>query len=368
MASVSAISEADRLAQFRAFDATKAGVKGLVDAGVTEIPPIFYTPPEIVLDSKSGDDKKFTFPVIDLEGAATDPAKRKEIVEKVRDASSTWGFFQVLNHGVPLNVLEEMKAGIKRFYEQDLEEKMKFFTHDLTRKIAYSSNYDMVIPQVATWKDTTMFFMAPDPPKNEELPAANREIIQEYSKEMVRMGDLIFELLSEALGLDPNYLRKKDCLMGHYIVCHYYPRCPQPDRTLGTSKHTDSDFMTILLQDHVGGLQVLHQDHWVDVTPLPGSLVINIGDLLQLMSNDKFRSVKHRVLANRSDEPRISAACFFSTGLLPNPTKYEPIVELLSEDKNPPKYRGTTISEYLMSIANNNEIDGESLLLQQFKL
>ncbi|CAI0458154.1 unnamed protein product [Linum tenue] len=101
--------------------------------------------------------------------------------------------------------MEEMKAGIKRFYEQDLEEKMKFFSHDLTRKIAYSSN-----------------------------------------------------------------------------VCHYYPRCPQPDRTLGTGKHTDSDFMTILLQDHVGGLQVLHQDHWVDVTPLPGSLVINIGDLLQV--------------------------------------------------------------------------------------
>ncbi|CAI0458051.1 unnamed protein product [Linum tenue] len=105
----------------------------------------------------------------------------------------------------------------------------------------------------------------------------------EYSKEMVKMGYLIIELLSEALGLDPNYLRNKDCLMGHYLVCHYYPPCPQPDRTLGSSKHTDTDFMTILLQDHVGGLQVLHQDQWVDITPLPGSLVINIGDLLQVI-------------------------------------------------------------------------------------
>ncbi|CAI0458054.1 unnamed protein product [Linum tenue] len=106
-------------------------------------------------NNKSSDDKKFTFPVIDLEGTATDPAKRKEIVEKVRDASSTWGFFQVLNHGVPLNVLEEMKAGVKRFYEQDLDEKTKFFSRDYsTRKVAYNSNYDLYTAPVTNWRDT----------------------------------------------------------------------------------------------------------------------------------------------------------------------------------------------------------------------
>jgi isopenicillin N synthase-like dioxygenase len=97
----------------------------------------------------------------------------------------------------------------------------------------------------------------------------------------MKLGILVFGLLSEALGLNPNHLNDIDCTEGLSVACHYYPASPQPELTIGTSKHADGSFLTVLLQDHIGGLQVLHQDKWVDNLPVPGALVVNIGDLLQ---------------------------------------------------------------------------------------
>ncbi|KAL6989860.1 hypothetical protein U1Q18_015610 [Sarracenia purpurea var. burkii] len=170
-------------------------------------------------------------------------------------------------------------------------------------------------------------------------------MLVEYSEEVMQLGNSLFELLSEALGLNPNHLNDMGCADGLAILGHFSPACPQPELTMSNSEHTDSGFLTILLQDQLGGLQVFYQNQWVDIPPTPGALVVNIGDLLQLVTNDKLKSSKHRVLANRAS-PRVSVACLFSTKRQPSTKVFKPIKELLSE-YDPPKYRETTVREFV---------------------
>nr|CAD1818999.1 unnamed protein product [Ananas comosus var. bracteatus] len=281
---MAAYSDSERLAELRAFDATKAGVKGLVDAGFTSIPRFFVHP---YLDRTAG--ANFRLPVVDLAGVPADPARRAAAAAEAGRAAEELGLFHVVNHGVPQQVLDEMLQRVRGFHEDGVEVKGEYYTRDQSRKVVYNSNFDLYQAPAANWRDTLFCSMAPEPPRPEELPLACRDVTFKYTSYMQKLGTILLELLSEALGLNPNHLIEMECANGVSVVMHYYPACPEPHLTLGASKHSDSGFITILLQDSLGGLQVLRQNQWLDVPPVRGSLVINIGDLLQLISNDKFK-------------------------------------------------------------------------------
>ncbi|CAN1312044.1 1-aminocyclopropane-1-carboxylate oxidase homolog 1 [Linum perenne] len=315
------------MAELKAFDATKAGVKGVVDSGVKEVPRMFHAPPHCVEPGLpfSPTDPDYILPTIDL-AAVHDPVKRKKTVEEIRDASESWGFFQIVNHGVPEKIQEEMMARTQEFFEQDVEEKKKYMGDDMTK-----------------------------------------ESVPEYAAEMMKLGELLFELLSESLGLDKNHLKDIDCMEGFGLGCHYCPPCPQPELTVGAVPHADISFLNIIQQDQIGGLQVLRRgslqvlrhNSWIDVPYVPGALVVNIGDMLQLISNDKFISALHRVRAKNAG-PRISIATFFGHGSTKSTRLYGPIKELVSE-KNPPKYKEITIRDFFLA-SYEKGVDGTSVL------
>ncbi|CAJ2659246.1 unnamed protein product [Trifolium pratense] len=210
----------NRLQELKAFDETKAGVKGLVDKGILKIPSFFHHPPDKFLKATNSTNTQYTIPVIDFTNIGKDPNTRQEIISKVRDASEAWGFFQVVNHGIPLNVLQDMKEGVLRFFEQDTEVKKEMYTRDQTRPFIYNSNFDLYSSPAPYWRDTFKCHLAPNAPKPEDLPIVCRDIILEYGAHVMKLGITLFELLSEALGSNPNHLKDMDCCKGMALLGH----------------------------------------------------------------------------------------------------------------------------------------------------
>ncbi|XP_027118194.1 1-aminocyclopropane-1-carboxylate oxidase homolog [Coffea arabica] len=139
--------------ELRAFDDTKAGVKGLSDSGLAKLPRIFVHD-NIDQEKKSWNGRlQSSIPVIELEGS--------EITDQVPDACERWGFFQVVNHGIPDRTMDKMLERIRMFREQDPEIKGDYYTRDFTRNVAYYSNYDLYESAAAVWKDTITCKISP---------------------------------------------------------------------------------------------------------------------------------------------------------------------------------------------------------------
>ncbi|KAL4376731.1 hypothetical protein GQ457_02G030900 [Hibiscus cannabinus] len=225
-----------------------------------------------------------------------------------------------------------MIGSIRAFHEQPTDVKAKFYTRDLESGVIFVSSFDLFHSKAASWRDTLRIKLGRRLPELEDIPEVCRDEVVQWNLHSEALGERLMGLLSEGLGLDMDRL-KNSCLDARTMLGHYYPRCPQPDLT------------------------IKHKGEWVDVKPVHGALVINIADILQILSNDEYVSVEHRVLANPSKEPRVSIAVFFSPSA--RETLYGPFSELTSPEK-PPRYCQFVYHDYIRRFFTK-ELDGKTL-------
>ncbi|ESR33423.1 hypothetical protein CICLE_v10006504mg [Citrus x clementina] len=172
-ASMQTVVEYDRAKELKAFDDMKAGVKGLVDAGVVNTPRIFIRPHEELAEELTIHRTKLQVPDIDLDGIRDN---NEDIVDQVQAASQTWGFFQFINRGVPLNLIQEMIEGVHKFNEQDVEVKKQFYTREPTRNVRFNSNFDLYHSRTASWRIRWLFLLQVPKVEVNEVPEVCRYI------------------------------------------------------------------------------------------------------------------------------------------------------------------------------------------------
>ncbi|XP_009771147.1 jasmonate-induced oxygenase 4-like [Nicotiana sylvestris] len=327
-------------------------VQALSESGIQEIPHRFIKRPAdrpCFIETTHVKQPYNNIPLIDLENLkSTKESVRSETMKLISQACRDWGFFQVVNHGVSHDLMAKTRGVWREFFHLPLEEKQKFANSPTTYE-GYGSRLGVEKGGKLDWSDYFFLHFLPEPLRDEKkwpnLPITCRKIVAEYGQEGVKLCERILKILSLNLGLNEDYLHHKfggDSERGACLRVNFYPKCPQPDLTLGLSSHSDPGGMTLLLPDiEVAGLQVRRGNNWLTVKPVPNAFIVNIGDQIQVLSNGTYKSVEHRVIVNSAKE-RVSLAFFYNPG---GDKLIKPADELVTEDR-PALYFPTTFNKY----------------------
>ncbi|XP_026395633.1 flavanone 3-dioxygenase-like [Papaver somniferum] len=267
--------------------------------------------PKIAYDEFSDE-----IPIISLSGIDDNEAegKRSEICKKIVEACEDWGIFQVVDHGVDTSLISEMTRLARDFFALPPEDKLRF---DMSggKKGGFIVSSHLQGEAVQDWREIVTYFSYPirnrDYSRWPDKPEGWKEVTETYSEELMGLACKLLEVLSEAMDLDKEALTKACVDMDQKVVVNFYPKCPQPELTLGLKRHTDPGTITLLLQDQVGGLQATRDGgkSWITVQPVEGAFVVNLGDHGHYLSNGRFKNADHQAVVN-SNYSRLSIATF----------------------------------------------------------
>jgi isopenicillin N synthase-like dioxygenase len=291
-------------------------------------------------------------PILDL-SALTAAGDIKPIAAQLRHACVTTGFFYVANHGIPQAVIDNLFATTKRYFDLPMEQRLAHRMDETFRRGFMPQGINQhpgFAPDLKESYEIGVDLPLTDPDVAAGLPLHGpnrwpaecpwlREASEAYFEQAKALGMRLLRVCAASLDMPEDYfLQFCTKPMVQMRLFHYPPQEPvSDDKAFGVAPHTDYGMITLLLQDPIGGLELKKRDgEWVSAPFVPGTLVINIGDLFQRWTNDVYLSNQHRVI-NRTGKERYSVPMFFNldynslVACLPtcqspaNPAKYAPI-------------------------------------------
>ena len=267
-------------------------------------------------------------PVIDLSSASS-PEDRKAIGKQLVTSVETIGFFYVVGHGIDPTLMKNAFDSSREFFSLTEDQKQTIAVNQAQRgwmrkgltRLEGSASAD--VKEVFFWgrevseDDPDVLQQLPlvSPNQWPELVLPNfKANVLEYYQAVMALGSSLLECIAYGLDQYPEVFRQKYTKPLGRGQLVYYPPISSDDlacNSYSAAPHTDFGVLTILLQDSLGGLQARHQNgEWIDVPPIEGSLICNIGDLLERWTNGRLKSTAHRVL-NTSGKQRFSIPVFF---------------------------------------------------------
>ncbi|KAJ1412069.1 Oxoglutarate/iron-dependent dioxygenase [Sesbania bispinosa] len=284
-------------------------VHELAKQTITEIPEQYLRPnqdPTVVSDKTSLPQ----VPVIDLNKLSSEDAIE---LDKLDYACKEWGFFQLINHGVNPSLVENVKIGVEQFFNLPIEEKKKFWQTPEDMQ-GFGQLFVVSEEQKLDWAD--MFYVNTfplyirNPRLIPNIPQPFRDNLESYCLELQKLCITIIGLMTKALKIEAKELLELFEEVDQGMRMNYYPPCPNPEQVIGFNPHSDAGALTILLQaNEIEGLQIRKDGMWIPVKPLSDAFVINVGDMLEILTNGIYRSIEHRAVVN-SEKERISIATF----------------------------------------------------------
>ncbi len=263
-------------------------------------------------------------PVVDISALyGSDPAAKKAVAAKIGAACDDIGFFYAVGHNVTVETIDRAVAMADTFFKQPEAERLKVKSDKNNRgyrevgdvvhrngKPSARDNFDIGFPVAEDDPEVLAGTPLYAPNKWPDLPGF-REALESYYGETYKLGMKILEGFALYLGKDETFFRRHFTKpVADMVINHYWGTAGLHISDQASGPHTDHGIVTILWQDGLGGLEVMGKDgNWIAVTPLRGSYVINIGELMKRWTNGRFKATVHRVV-HLQDKSRYSMPLF----------------------------------------------------------